>query len=221
MLFRNAFLSAMDAADLTELSSSMREVALFGGETLCEPGQAIASVYCPSSSAISTITILSDGRQVETASIGFEGVAGLLPALTQAPPTTRMIVQIGGGAIAIEAAAMTHRASRSASMMALILRFAQAQTAQAEQSAACYAMHRLPERLARWLLTCEDRVDRSRMMLTQDQMGAMAGALRSSVSLIASEFKAKGLISYSRGQLVILDRLGLQDRACKCYSRSA
>jgi CRP-like cAMP-binding protein len=217
MLFRNAFLAAMDADDLSELSLFMKEVALFGGDTVSEPGQPIVSVYCPSSSAISTITIMSDGRHVETGSIGFEGVAGLLPSTTQIPPATRMVVQIGGGAISIDAEALTRRAHQSASLTALILRFAQASTAQAERSAACYALHRLPERLARWLLTCEDRVDRSRIMLTQDQMGTMAGALRSSVSLVASEFKEKGLIDYTRGHLEILDRAGLEAQACECY----
>ncbi len=102
--------------------------------------------------------------------------------------------------------------------MALILRFAQDRAAQAEQSAACYALHPLPSRLARWLLICEDRIDRSTMLLTQDEMGVMAGALRSSISMLASEFKQQGLISYSRGHLQILDRPRLEAQACECYA---
>jgi CRP-like cAMP-binding protein len=218
MQFRNAFLAAMTADDMAELSPFLREIALFGGEILSEPHQRISSVYFPSNSTISIVTTMSDGRDVETVSIGCESVAGLLPAVTHIAPTTRMRVQIGGGAISLPADRLSGRAAQSPALMALILRFAQDRSAQAEQSAACYALHPLPSRLARWLLICEDRVDRSTMLLTQDEMGVMAGALRSSISMLASEFKQQGLISYSRGHLQILDRPRLEAQACECYA---
>jgi len=217
MQFRNAFLSAMDPADLADLFPFLKEIALFGGDRLGEPGELVESIYFPSNSSISIVTVMSDGRDVETASIGYEGAAGLLPALTHIPPATRMYVQIGGGAISVPADRLSARAHQSPSLMALILRWAQVRSALAEQSAACCALHHLPARLARWLLVCQDRVDRSHMMLTQDHMGVMAGALRSSISLIASEFKAQGLIRYSRGHLEIIDRPGLERQACECY----
>jgi len=160
---------------------------------------------------------MSDGRYIGTASIGYEGVAGLLPALTQIAASTRMLVQIGGGATSLPADKLKARADQSPSLMALCLRFALARAVQTEQSAACNTLHHLPARLARWLLLSEDRVNRSRMTLTQDEMAAMTGALRSSISLTASEFKEQGLIGYSRGQVEILDRPGLERRACECY----
>lgn len=218
MQFRNAFLAAMTADDMAELSPFLREIALFGGEILAEPHHPISSIYFPSNSTISIVTTMADGREVETVSIGYESVAGLLPAVTHIAPTTRMRVQIGGGAISLPAERLYARANRSPSLMALILRFAQDRAAQAEQSAACYALHPLPSRLARWLLICEDRVDRSAMLLTQDEMGVMAGALRSSISMLASDFKQQGLISYSRGHLQILDRPRLEAQACECYA---
>jgi CRP-like cAMP-binding protein len=218
MQFRNAFLAAMTDADMAELSPFLREIALFGGEVLSEPHSPISSIYFPSNSTISIVTTMTDGREVETVSIGCESVAGLLPAVTHMAPTTRMRVQIGGGAISLPAERLSARANRSASLMALILRFAQDRSAQAEQSAACFALHPLPSRLARWLLICEDRVDRSTMLLTQDEMGVMAGALRSSISMLASDFKQQGLISYSRGHLQILDRARLEAQACECYA---
>jgi CRP-like cAMP-binding protein len=218
MQFRNAFLAAMTDDDMAELSPFLREIALFGGEVLSEPHNPISSIYFPSNSTISIVTTMTDGREVETVSIGCESVAGLLPAVTHMAPTTRMRVQIGGGAISLPAERLSARANRSASLMALILRFAQDRSAQAEQSAACFALHPLPSRLARWLLICEDRVDRSTMLLTQDEMGVMAGALRSSISMLASDFKQQGLISYSRGHLQILDRPRLEAQACECYA---
>jgi CRP-like cAMP-binding protein len=103
--------------------------------------------------------------------------------------------------------------------MMTILQSTQAAAARVEQSAACCAVHSLAARLARWLLTCEDRVGRPTIALTQDDMGMMAGALRSSISLAASEFKHAGLIRYSRGHLEIVDRPGLERLACECYDR--
>jgi CRP-like cAMP-binding protein len=218
MQFRNAFLSAMAPEDLAELSPYLKEVALFGGNTLSEPGIPVTSIYFPSNSSISIVTIMSDGREVETVSIGCESVAGLLPAVTGIAPATRMHVQIGGGAISLAAEKLCARANRSPALTALIFRFAQARSAQADQSAACFALHPLPSRLARWLLICEDRMDRSSMLLTQDEMGVMAGALRSSISMLASDLKQQGLIGYSRGHLQILDRPRLEAEACECYA---
>jgi CRP-like cAMP-binding protein len=221
MQFRNAILSAMDPADLAVLFPDLKEVALFGGESLSEPGSLSPWVYFPSNSAISIVTVMIDGREVETTSIGYCSAAGLLPALTGVAPSSRMFVQIGGGAITLPAEKLNARAVQSPTLMALILRSAQALSAQAERSAACYALHHLSARLARWLLICEDRVDRPQMELTQDHMGVMAGALRSSISLAASEFKEMGLIRYSRGHLEIIDRAGLERCACECYAHDS
>ena len=113
MQFRNAFLSAMTADDMAELSPFLREIALFGGEVLFEPNHPISSVYFPSNSTISIVTTMTDGREVETVSIGCESAAGLLPAVTHIAPTTRMRVQIGGGAISLPAERLRARADES------------------------------------------------------------------------------------------------------------
>src|ERR1700693_1152957 len=99
MIFRNTFLTAMDAADMAALFPYFQEVALFSGEGLSEAGGWPQSVYFPSNSAISIVAVMQDGREVETSSVGYEGVAGLLPALTEGAVAARMRVQIGGGAI--------------------------------------------------------------------------------------------------------------------------
>jgi CRP-like cAMP-binding protein len=219
MEFRNTLLSALGAADLAALFPVMKEGALASGQVLCEPGQAMDRVYFPSSAVISVVTVMQDGRDVETASIGHEGVAGLLSALTGISPATRMYVQMPGSAISLPAAALRDRVGESPALMKLSLRCAQATNMQTEQSVACNALHHLSARLARWLLICQDRVDSPIMILTQDYMGVMAGALRSSISIAASEFKRAGLIRYSRGLVEILDRAGLEDRACECYAK--
>ena len=207
----------MGAADMSALFPHLQEIALFGGDRLDEVGDAPRWVYFPSNSAISVVSTMRDGRDVETASIGYEGVAGLLPALTETGATSRMCVQIGGGAITLPAAKLRERFEQSPALMSLVLGSVMALSVQAERSAACHALHPLNARLARMLLVCENRVNRSQMELTQDHLGAMTGALRSSISLIASEFKELGLIHYSRGHIEILDHEGLESRACECY----
>ena len=218
MKFRNAFLSAISPEDLAALSGVLTEVTLNLGQVLCPAGAAMRDVYFPSGAVVSLVSTLADGRGFETASVGFEGAAGLLPALTGIAPTTSMLVQIPGGAIRLPAENLRKRADESPALMNLALRHAQVTAAQAEQTIACNGAHALPERLARWLLICSDRVDGATMPLTQDYLGVMTGALRSSVSLTASVFKRDGLIAYTRGRLEILGRPGLERRVCECYA---
>jgi CRP-like cAMP-binding protein len=217
MRLRNTFLSLVNSTDRTVLWPHMREITLSDGQLLGAPGDAVERVYFPSSCAISSVAIMADGRGVETASVGFDGVAGLAHALTHEVQSTRMTALIGGAAYVLPANALRAQADRSPALMHLILRFLHAAVEQAEHSSACHAAHHLPARLARWLLICQDRVDRSMIPLTQDGMGMMTWALRSSVSMAASEFKDAGLIRYSRGQVEILNRDGLERLACECY----
>lgn len=218
MQFRNAFLTAMDDADVAALAPFLSEVSLAAGASLCEADAFPDSVYFPSGALVSVAVLLADGREFETSSIGFEGVAGLLPCLTELPSKTRMYVQIGGGAFRLPAAQFRLRASQSPGLMRLILRHAQINSGQAEQTVACNGMHHLAERLARWLLISHDRTGTDTMLLTQDYMSVMVGALRSSISLTANGFKRDGLIDYSRGRVKILDREELERRACECYA---
>ena len=208
----------MSSVDLEGLSPFFRENTLVHGQVLCEAGELDADVYFPCRAVIvARRDHAEDGRSVEIASVGYENAAGLLPALSRVPGRNRMFVQIAGGAISIPADKLRAQSSRSPILMGLILRFAQARVAQSDQAGACRASHALSGRLAYWLLTCADRVDRLVMSLTQDDMAVMTGALRSSISLVASDFKRAGLINYSRGELEILDLPGLIARACPCY----
>ena len=198
----------------------MREASLYGGQILYQPGDPVEVVYFPSACSIAIITVMRDGRGVETASVGFEGAVGVLHAVSDEAASARMTVQIGGAAIALPATGLRDRIEQSPSLIRTVLRFSQTSAAQTRQSAACRAVHTLPARLASWLLVCESRVGGSTMAVTQDDLGLMVGALRSSVSLTASMFKQAGLIRYSRGRLEIVDGPGLERLACECYRPS-
>jgi CRP-like cAMP-binding protein len=215
--FRNEFFASAEADDLAALMPVMREVTLRVGQVLYEPGELIDVVYFPSTSVIAVVMTSKDGHDIQLSSAGYEGVAGLAQAVANQPPFTRLQVQIGGGAIAVPAAVLRAKSFSSAGLMALVLRFIKAAVDQSELTVACIASHQLAPRLARWLLTCGDRMNSSKIALTQEEMGMMAGALRGSISLTASELKGAGLIAYSRGHLEILDRPRLERLACECY----
>lgn len=216
-MFRNRFLRSLDSSEHAAVIPSLREVVLGAGQVLCEAGELPESVYFPSSAVVSVVTLLRDGRAFEVSSIGFEGVANLFPAMTGIPPASRTYVQIPGAAFRMPVEAVRGLLETRLSMMKKVLAYLQINSGQSERTIACNAVHPLSGRLARWLLISHDRVDVPIMSLTQDYMCVMAGALRSSISLTAGAFKREGLITYNRGRVEILDRPGLERRACECY----
>jgi CRP-like cAMP-binding protein len=160
---------------------------------------------------------MSDGKAVESATIGRESCAGLLDAVAEQPSQARIFVQIGGSATKIPAAAYRARFLQSPALIKLSLRHARASAIQAEQGVACNIAHGVEARLARWLLMTQDRVGQASFPLTQEYMAIMTGVQRSTVSVMAAQFKKQGLVDYTRGQLKILDRKALVGRSCECY----
>jgi len=213
----NFLLSALTPDDLAVLSPGLVEVVLDKGVVLFEPGEILDAIYFPGGACVSIVTILADGRTVESASVGRESAAGLLEAITNQAATVRAFAQIGGSAMRIPAVLYRARMLQSPALAQLTMLHVRANSVQAEQGVACNAAHDVPARLARWLLMTHDRVGSTSFPLTQDYMAVMTGVQRSTVSLAASALKKRRLIDYSRGQVTILDRPGLQRQACECY----
>lgn len=218
MKFRNLLLSALSSTDLNRLFPLMQEVALRQGEIVHDAGEAVPGVYFPSSAVLSVVTVMRDGASVETATIGHEGAAGLLAGLTGMGSRNRVFAQIAGGAVRLPANGLREAAMESPALMDLILRAAQASVAEAEQSVGCNALHDATARLARWLLLTQDRTGGGDFPLTQDYMAVMVGVQRTTISAVASDLKARGLIHYTRGNVKVIDRAGLQAAACECYA---
>jgi CRP-like cAMP-binding protein len=213
----NFFLSALKEVDQASLLASMTEINLAPGEVLFETGEPIDWVYFPGSACVSFVTLMSDGRAVETSTVGRESVVGLVDAMTNMPSRGRVFAQIGGGAMRISAATFRTQVLGSHSLLRLSLQHVRATALQAEQGVACNATHDVRGRLARWLLMTQDRVGTSSFPLTQEYMAVMTGVQRSTVSAMAGTLKKSGVIDYSRGNLVIRDRPALMKHACECY----
>ncbi len=217
MKLLNFLLSALDPADLEALSPHLEEVSLSASQVLFETGDLIDAIYFPGSACISIVTIMSDGKAVETSTVGRESGVGLLDALTQQPARNRFFAQIAGSAIRLPAVVFRHRVAESPPLLGLTLRHARATSIQAEQGVACNISHEVQGRLARWLLMTQDRVGAARFPLTQEYMAIMTGVQRSTVSVMAGALKKAGVIDYVRGQVVIRDRAALIRHACECY----
>ncbi len=217
MEFRNSLLAALPKADLAVLLPALTETSIERGEDLFAAGDEPLQVFFPSNCVLSVVTHMESGQNVESSTVGHETASPLLAALASQPVKSRIFAQIGGGAIRLPAAALRARAEASPALMTLLLRHAAAIGFQSEQGVACNVLHDAPQRLARWILMTQDRTGGRALPLTQDYMAVMTGVQRTTISAVASQLRAAGLIRYSRGTLEVLDRAGLERYACECY----
>ena len=195
-------------------------MSLSRGQPLYEPGDLVDTLYFPSSAGISVVSVMQDGRQIETTTVGRETIAGLLAAVTGRPTEARIFTQIAGSALTLPTSAYRRRLAESPALVDLTLLHARGLAQQAELGVACNLAHTADGRLARWILMTQDRVGSDVLPLTQDYLAIMTGVQRTTVSLMAAALKKDKVIDYSRGQLTILARAALISRSCECYAIS-
>jgi len=187
------------------------------GHALHPVGAPIKQVYFPVSGMVSILTVMKTGEQIETAIIGSGGVVGGWVALDGVNANTQSTVQIEGAAWQIQTPKFLELYNASDHFRSLINSYQSVILFQAQQSAACHAIHSVEARLCRWLLVARDMMASDQINLTQEFLSHMLGVQRTSVSLSAHTLQKSGLIQYSRGKIKILDRRGLEDCACECY----
>jgi CRP-like cAMP-binding protein len=214
---RNQLLRLMPAVDRHALARDMHPVSLASGEILYEPDYPVDWVYFPNTAVLSVVTVMSDGRTVESDTVGYESVVGVLAALGGSVAVSRTFVQIPGDAIRISAVRLRQQAEHSSALRRLLIRHAYANLAQAHQSAACNALHALEQRLCRWLLMSQDRTTSAIVRLTQQYLATMLGVQRTTVTHALRDLAAAGLIRQGRGLVEILDRPRLEALSCECY----
>ena len=195
----------------------MRNVTLPVKTVLFEPGAPIEALYFPIDGVISLVTPLHDGAIVEVATIGNEGIVGV-PLVPLSGLAVRAISQVAGHSLRMDATSFLNWFERSSTFQALVDKYTQALFGQISQAAACNRLHSSEERLSRWLLMSHDRVGSDQFMITQEFLGQMLGARRSTVSVSAGILQRAGLIRYVRGHVTIVDRAGLEAVSCECYS---
>ncbi len=216
-LSSNRLLASLSYDDIERLGPAMTVVTLVQGVVLCESHQEPERVWFPHTGMISLLAVMSDGKAVETATVGREGVVGAMAGLGLHVPLTRAVVQTPLIASVIAAVPFRRVVQASSRLRDLIVRYNDVLLGQVQITAACNALHPIQKRLARWILQTRDRIDTDTVPLTQELLSEMLGVRRSSISEIANRLQATGLIRYSRGTIEIVNRTALERAACECY----
>lgn len=193
---------------------------LTSGQVLFAHDQPIETVYFPLGAVASLLTPMADGSQVESATVGREGIVGL-PVFLRTFHSLPMnaVVQVPGPALCLDAPAF-HRMMEDADgpLAALLHRYTQALFTQLSQNVACNRLHDVQQRCARWLLMTADRVDSDQFRLTHEFLAQMLGVRRASVTDVAGRLARSGALIYTRGLVTVLDREQLEQASCECYA---
>jgi len=184
---------------------------------LHEPAQKLEFAYFPNKGLLSLLVATEDGKTVEVAMVGNEGVAGVASAVGLTISTLRQLVQISGEGFRIRVEALQTCLESTPLFQMALSRYAVVQGMQIAQTAACNRLHDAGERLARWLLMAADRVHASSLPITHDFLATMLGTDRPSISLAAKLLQKNKVIQYRRGAIEVLSRRKLENSACECY----
>ena len=213
----NHLLAALPEADWQRWLPQLEPVKLALGEVLYESGGTLSHVYFPTSAIVSLLYVMQNGAAAEIAVVGFEGVVGISLFMGGESTPSRAVVQSAGQAFRLPAAAIKSEFER-APVLHLLLRYTQALITQMSQTAVCNRHHSLDQQLCRWLLLSLDRLHGNELAMTQELIANMLGVRREGVTEAALKLQDAGLIRYARGRITVLDRPGLEQRSCECYS---
>lgn len=213
----NSVLRALPRRESQDLRGDCEQVSLTYGDILCEAGGRIRHVYFLNSGLVSLLIPVRGHLSVEVGMTGSEGLAGVTLILGMNVSPVRILVQGSGTAMRMTAAVFRKRIEHSPALRRSSNRYLYTLMVQAAQTAACNLFHPLAARLARWLLMTHDRMRADEFRLTQEFLAHMLGVRRSGVTVAASMLQENKFIHYSRGQITVLDRAGLERVACECY----
>jgi CRP-like cAMP-binding protein len=214
----NRLLGLLPPSDYERLRPHLRRIPLEYRQSLYRANKPIGFIYFIETGVGSLVNTMANGEAAEVGTIGNEGMVGLPLVWGDDRAPTSVYVQVPGVGLRIKSTLFTRELARSASMRTVMLRYGHAFFNQVAQSAACNQCHPLRQRCCRWLLMTHDRMDSDQFLLTQEFLAMMLGVQRSSVSATAGILQRAGLIRYTRGNVTILDRAGLERQSCECYA---
>ncbi|MFZ2155099.1 MAG: Crp/Fnr family transcriptional regulator [Bradyrhizobium sp.] len=213
----NKLLAALPRHDFDRLLPHLSSVSLPQALVLGEAGDDVDHVYFPHNGMLSLLTVLRDGKAIETATVGREGVVGAMAGLGLYKSLVRVVVQMPMACSRIAATHFRTVAATSDPIRNLCISYNEVLLSQARVTAACNALHSIEARFCRWLLQSADHAGSDTVALTQEFLAEMLGVRRTSVTEVASRMQAAGAIAYSRGVIRILDRAALLRMSCECY----
>jgi CRP-like cAMP-binding protein len=215
---QNHLLAALPPAEFERLSPHLGLVPLRLGEILYEPGGQMQHAYFPTTSIVSLHYVMESGASAETAGVGNEGVVGISLFMGGDTTPSSAVVQTAGHAYRLAGRLLKQEFNRAGPMQHLLLRYTQALITQMIQTAACNRHHSVEQQLCRWLLLTLDRLPSRELVMTQELVASMLGVRREGITQAAGNLQQAGLIRYRRGHIAVLERAGLEARACECYA---
>ena len=216
----NRLLGLLPPRDYARLRPHLHRISLEYRQSLYRANAPIGFVYFIETGVGSLVNTMANGQAAEVGTIGNEGLVGLPLVFGDDRAPTSVYVQVPGAGLRMKATLFATELARSASMRAVMLRYAHAFFNQVAQSAACNHFHSLEQRCCRWLLMTHDRMQSDEFLLTQEFLAMMLGVRRTGVTAAAGALQRAGLIRYKRGNVTIIDRRGLKRRSCECYGVS-
>jgi len=213
----NLLLDCLPKNERDRVLECCEHVDLVFGDILCEPEQPFLHVYFPLTGFVSRVTALAGHPALEMGLVGNEGMLGATLSLGVNGAPMRAVVQGAGSALRMTASHLRRELNRCPCLQRTLNRYLFVLLAQLSQIVACTHFHEIEQRLACWLLMTHDRAHADHLHLTHAYLADMLGVRRSGVSIAAGALQQRGLIRYTRGEISILDRKGLESAACECY----
>jgi CRP-like cAMP-binding protein len=213
----NRLLAALAGADLQRWLMQLELVELQSGQVLYEPDNALRHAYFPTTAVVSLMSMMNGTPSSELAIVGNEGMVGIAFFMAGETAVGRAVVQSAGHAFRLPVQAAKDELHRGGPTLHMLLRYAQARMTQVSQATVCARHHLLEQRLCSWLLQNFDRLPSNELTMTHEKIAKALGMRREGVTEKAQQLQAAGLIRYFRGHVELLDRTGLETRACECY----
>lgn len=219
---QNLLLNSLLSTEYERLLPHLKLVEMPLGEVIYESGDELSFVYFPTNCIVSLLYVMENGASAEIAVVGNDGIVGVAVFMGGSSMLNRAIVQSSGLAYRLPAHLLMQEFDRAGgqklyTLRNLLLRYTQALITQMAQTAVCNRHHSIDQQLCRWLLLSLDRLPTNELTMTQELIANMLGVRREGVTGAAGKLQKKGLISYNRGHIIVLDRQGLEARVCECY----
>ena len=213
----NAILLAVPDDEFETIRPHLHFVVLRPHTSLYEPNRKLEFAYFLNTGMVSLVFTTRNGQSVEVGIVGNEGLAPIAMAAGIRRSPHHAVVQIAAEGFKLSANALESVLPSSPQFQKLLSRYAAVHEMQVAQTAGCNRLHNLEQRLARWLLLTQDRVESGLLRITHDFLATMLGTDRPSVSLAAAALQRKRIIEYTHGAVKILNRKKLESSACECY----